>query len=163
MDYLLTLGTVNDCILAEKVRELEKEKICLRVARRDLDAQPAGCFQPVKGQRYVKSKHAIKVKGLTSIDGQYIILASDKKLSRATCRQESTEQGECGAKPLDGNTSPVCSSQRTEPTSSVLTTASFVSSPTSVSLAASEAWITKEQLVASFLLPSILGYLLLLL
>ncbi|KAI5460420.1 hypothetical protein BGZ63DRAFT_454703 [Mariannaea sp. PMI_226] len=68
-----TIALINRDILATKIPGKSYEHLLL--ARRGLKVGQNETFEVMKNQKFLKSESQIKVAGLSSIDGQYIILA----------------------------------------------------------------------------------------
>lgn len=76
----------------EKTRGHEEGHLNLLVARRELKAPATACFEPVKKQEYSKAKRLVEVRGMTAVDGQYVLLVSKKKYPEITCGQGGNAQ-----------------------------------------------------------------------
>ncbi|KAM3428454.1 hypothetical protein MY4824_008828 [Beauveria thailandica] len=87
---------INQQMLQEQISGQQADRLHLLVARRDVNASAATCFQPLENQYFDKSQHKIEAMDLSRIDGQYVILFSTKKDDSSKCTGE-VEGGDEGA------------------------------------------------------------------
>ncbi|KAK8913278.1 hypothetical protein VCV18_011751 [Metarhizium anisopliae] len=83
---------INKEMVEEKTRGHEEGHLNLLVARRDLKAPATAAFEPLKKQEYSKAKRLVEVRGMTAVDGQYVLLVSKKKYLESTCGRGGNEQ-----------------------------------------------------------------------
>ncbi|KAK9446250.1 hypothetical protein VB005_00095 [Metarhizium brunneum] len=83
---------VNREMVEEKTRGQEEGHLNLLVARRDLKAPATAAFEPLKKQEYSKAKRIVEVRGMTAVDGQYVLLVSKKKYLEVSCGQGGNAQ-----------------------------------------------------------------------
>ncbi|KAH0596708.1 hypothetical protein MHUMG1_05828 [Metarhizium humberi] len=83
---------INKEMVEEKTRGHEEGHLNLLVARRDLKAPATAAFEPLKKQEYSKAKRIVEVRGMTAVDGQYVLLVSKKKYLEVSCGQGGNAQ-----------------------------------------------------------------------
>ncbi|KAG8412146.1 hypothetical protein J3458_014340 [Metarhizium acridum] len=135
---------VNREMFEEKTRGHEEEHLNLLVARRELNAPATACFEPVKKQEYIKAKRLVEVRGLTAVDGQYVILVSKKRYPKITCGQEGDAQT-CPAR----NSTSACAGEASQARDSELNGAQATSRPAIVTSVASLSTALAMNLVVS--------------
>lgn len=79
-------------MVEEKTRGHEEGHLNLLVARRDLKAPATAAFEPLKKQEYSKAKRIVEARGMTAVDGQYVLLVSKKKYLEVSCGQGGNAQ-----------------------------------------------------------------------
>ncbi|EFY89469.1 hypothetical protein MAC_04488 [Metarhizium acridum CQMa 102] len=135
---------INREMFEEKTRGHEEEHLNLLVARRELNAPATACFEPVKKQEYIKAKRLVEVRGLTAVDGQYVILVSKKRYPKITCGQEGDAQT-CPAR----NSTSACAGEASQARDSDLNGAQATSRPAIVTSVASLSTALAMNLVVS--------------